>query len=99
MIKHLTTRPISPHRNPLLPIKRIFGYFFCNRKKSLASASAAGGETAFEVEVEVEVEIESRPHPAKVPLSAYAERPLESKLKSAFNSFCRGKSEKKGVGL
>ncbi len=83
--------PFDQHRCQLPPVKRIFGYFFCNRKKSLASASAAGGETAFEVEVE----IESRPHPAKVPLSAHAERPLESKLKSAFNSFCRGKSEKK----
>ncbi|MEX2498341.1 MAG: hypothetical protein WD397_05650, partial [Wenzhouxiangellaceae bacterium] len=43
------------------------------RKKSLASASAAGGETAFEFEVEVEVEAEfgfkeaARTRPGRVP--------------------------------
>ncbi|MEX0914664.1 MAG: hypothetical protein WDZ60_02120, partial [Wenzhouxiangellaceae bacterium] len=30
------------------PVKRIFGYFFCNRKKSLACKRAARGETAFD---------------------------------------------------
>jgi len=47
---HLTQDPSDQPRQQLPPIKRIFGYFFCNRKKSLASASDAGGETAFEVE-------------------------------------------------
>jgi len=76
MIKHLTTRPISPHRNPLLPIKRIFGYFFCNRKKSLASATSAGGETAFEVEVEFDLK---PPHPAQCPRHGEPNRPRDQK--------------------
>ncbi|MEX2499077.1 MAG: hypothetical protein WD397_09425 [Wenzhouxiangellaceae bacterium] len=40
-----------------------FLLLFCNRKKSLASASAAGGETAFEVEVDNN----KLSHPAWVP--------------------------------
>ena len=32
MIKHLTTWPNNPHRNPLLPVKRIFGYFLQPKK-------------------------------------------------------------------
>jgi len=55
------TKPPDPsdqHCQQLPPVKRIFGYFFCNRKKSLASASAAGGETAFEFEFEVEFEVD-----------------------------------------
>jgi len=64
------TKPPDPsdqHRQKLPPVKRTFGYFCCNRQKSLASASAAGGEKTFEVEVEVEIECKSRAHPARVP--------------------------------
>ena len=50
---HLTRVPSDQHLEQLPPVKRIFGYFFCNRKKSLASASEAGGETAFEVEFDL----------------------------------------------
>jgi len=45
--------PSDPHRRQLPPVKRTFGYFCCNRQKSLARKRAARGETAFEFEVEV----------------------------------------------
>ncbi|MEX2498477.1 MAG: hypothetical protein WD397_06335, partial [Wenzhouxiangellaceae bacterium] len=63
----------------------------CNRKKSLASASAAGGETAleFEFEVQVEVKTKRRHYPTRVlpSVSIAGGGGLVSVLKLISNSF------------
>ena len=53
-IKHLTTDPIDPHRNSLLPVRSAFAYFSGACEKSVASKREARGETGFELEVELE---------------------------------------------
>jgi len=68
------TKPPDPsdqHRRQLPPVKRTFGYFCCNRKKSLASASEAVGEKAFEFEFEVEFDLK-----AAAPSRVYLGLPL-----------------------
>jgi len=68
------TKPPDPsdqHLEQLPPVKRTFGYFCCNRQKSLASASEAVGEKAFEFEFEVEFDLK-----AAAPSRVYLGLPL-----------------------